>query len=120
MLENFWFSLNVSLPIFLLLAAGFGIKRLNLLDDSFFSQASSLVFTVALPAKLFYDTDTLVTEGHVGSLVVLIGSAETGGGYFDEDLVVLEVRLGGLRLDDLALLGALVDGEGRHLGGCVV
>ena len=58
MIENFWFSLNVSLPIFLLLAAGFGIKRLHLLDDSFFSQASSLVFTVALPAKLFYDTAT--------------------------------------------------------------
>jgi len=79
--------------------------------------AVALLQVLHVGSKLFYDTDTLVAEGHVGTLVVLIGSAETGGGYFDEDLVVLEVGLGGLRLDDLALLGALVDGERRHLGG---
>lgn len=58
MLQNFLFSLNVSLPIFLLLALGWVIKRSNMLDDSFFSSASTLVFNVALPAKLFYDTAT--------------------------------------------------------------
>lgn len=84
------------------------------------SDAVALLQVLHVGSKLFYDTDTLVAECHVGSLVVLIGSAETGGGYFDEDLVVLEVGLGGLRLDDLALLGALVDGERRHLGGVVL
>ncbi len=58
MLQNFLFSLNVSLPIFILLALGWLVKRSGMLDEGFFSSASTLVFNVALPAKLFYDTAT--------------------------------------------------------------
>jgi hypothetical protein len=63
-----------------------------------------------------YHSGALVAECHVGTLVVLICTAETGGGYFYEDLVALEVRPGGFGLDDLLVLGALVDGKGRHYG----
>jgi hypothetical protein len=81
------------------------------------SDTVTLLQFLDVGTKLFNDTDTLVAESHVGLLVVLISSAKTGGGYFDEDLVILKVRLGSLTLDNLAVLGALVDGEGRHLGG---
>jgi hypothetical protein len=51
-------------------------------------------------------------------VVVEVSTAETGGGDLEEDLVALESGLLGSGLDDLAGLGALVDGERRHL--CVV
>jgi hypothetical protein len=79
------------------------------------SNAVALLQLLDVGTKLFNDTDSLMAKCHVGFLVVFIGSAETGRGYFDEDLVILKVRLGGLGLDDLGVLGALVDGEGRHL-----
>lgn len=68
-------------------------------------------------AKLLDDTDTLVAEYHVGLAEVLIGSAETGGCDFEEDLVALELTLGGGGLLDGAGLGALEDGERDHCSG---
>jgi hypothetical protein len=58
-----------------------------------------------------------VAETHVGLVVVEVSTAETGSGNLEEDLVALKSGLLGGSLDDLAGLRALVDGEGRHLGG---
>jgi hypothetical protein len=75
------------------------------------SDAVALLHVLDGRANLLDDTGTLVTEGHVGALVVLICAAETGGSDLDQDLVVLELALVGLALDNLALLGALENGE---------
>lgn len=58
MLENFLFSLNVSLPIFILMILGFFLKKKDILSESFLNSANTLIFQVALPAKLFLDTAT--------------------------------------------------------------
>jgi len=55
MYENFIFSLGSALPIFLVMFMGYIIKRRNIVDESFISQANTMVFNLALPIKLFSD-----------------------------------------------------------------
>lgn len=93
-----------------LLAAAAGVVLVTPAD------AVTLLQDGAVGAELLDDTDTLVAETHVGMVVVEVSTAETGGGDLEENLVALEGGLLGGGLDDLAGLGALVDGEGRHLG----
>lgn len=52
-MENLIFSINTVLPVFLMIAAGYVLKRLNVLDESFSNIASKFVFVVALPMLLF-------------------------------------------------------------------
>ena len=72
----------------------------------FVSPAYSVAFLEVLDVRtgLLDDTDTFVAEGHVGSAVVLIGTADARSGDLEKDLVVGEFGLGGLGLDDLAAL----------------
>ncbi|MBQ7063889.1 MAG: AEC family transporter [Firmicutes bacterium] len=56
MWENFVFSVNVSLPLFILLFIGLILKKKNVFSDSFIASANTLIFNVALPAKLVLDT----------------------------------------------------------------
>lgn len=55
MLENLLFSLNMSLPLFVLLGLGFLLARKGLFTEDFISRTSDLVYYVLLPAKLFLD-----------------------------------------------------------------
>lgn len=50
----FFQILLIVLPVFFVIALGFGIKRIGLVDDGFIRQLNRLVFYVALPALLFY------------------------------------------------------------------
>ena len=59
------------------------------------------------------NTSSLVTKTLINTSVVLVGSANTRVGDADENLVRANL-LGGGSLHDLARLGALVDGKGRH------
>ena len=82
------------------------------------TDAVALLQVLCAWTDLLDDTDTLVTEDHVGVAVVLVSTAETGGGDLEKDLVILELAaLGCGGLDDLSGLGALEDGEGvvRHV-----
>lgn len=54
-LSNFIYSVNVILPIFLLLLLGIFLKRIGFLKDSFTDIADKLVFKVGLPCMLFLD-----------------------------------------------------------------
>ena len=69
---------------------------------------------MAVGSNALDDADAFMAEDHVRRAVVHVGVAEARVGDFDEDIVVLQdpVRL---TLEDLAVLGAFVDGEfGRH------
>lgn len=52
-LESFIYSVNASLPVFLTMAAGLGLRRLGLLDGHFADVADRFVFKVTLPLMLF-------------------------------------------------------------------
>lgn len=77
MLENFIFSLNVSLPIFILMILGYILRKKDVLSESFLSCANTMIFQVALPAKLFLDTaQTDFTQSFDAKfLLLLIGGA---------------------------------------------
>lgn len=59
MMDNFIFSLNVTVPIFLIILVGGFLKRIGLLNDGFTSVADKYVFKVALPVQLFRDIATM-------------------------------------------------------------
>lgn len=58
MLENLLFSLNMSLPLFILIGLGYLLRRKGMFTEEYVSRTSSLVYYVLLPAKLFLDMVT--------------------------------------------------------------
>jgi len=54
-MDNFIFSLNVTLPLFIMIAFGFFLRRINLLDYGFLKVADKFCFKVTLPVLLFVD-----------------------------------------------------------------
>lgn len=58
-MENFLFSLNVTLPIFIIIVVGGFLQRIGLLNEGFTSVADKFVFKVALPVQLFRDIATM-------------------------------------------------------------
>lgn len=54
-MENFIFSVNVTIPIFLVMVIGYILRRFNFLTEEFVRVANRYVFVVALPALLFKD-----------------------------------------------------------------
>lgn len=58
-MENLIFSLNATVPIFLLMVLGFLLKKFGLIDDVFASKMNKFVFLVPLPVLLFEDLSTV-------------------------------------------------------------
>lgn len=58
-MDNFIFSLNVTMPIFVIILLGGILKRAGLLTEGFTSVADKFVFKVALPVQLFRDIATM-------------------------------------------------------------
>ncbi|MBP9997427.1 MAG: AEC family transporter [Lachnospiraceae bacterium] len=55
MLDNLVFSLNATMPIFLMMVVGFFLKKIHMLDEHSTSTINKVVFRVFLPALLFED-----------------------------------------------------------------
>lgn len=55
MLDNLIFSLNATMPIFLMMVVGWTLKKIKWLDDKSTNVINKLVFKVFLPALLFMD-----------------------------------------------------------------
>ena len=61
-MDNFIFSLNLTIPIFLVILLGYILRKIGLINENFVSIANKYVFKCALPVMLFQDiafTDTL-------------------------------------------------------------
>lgn len=54
-MDNLIFSLNATVPIFLLMLLGLLFKKLKWIDDAFASKMNKFVFTVPLPVLVFKD-----------------------------------------------------------------
>jgi len=52
-MENLIFSLNIILPLFLVIVLGVILKKIKMLSDAFCKSATDLVFYVALPCSLY-------------------------------------------------------------------
>lgn len=55
MLDNLVFSLNATLPIFIMMIIGYILKKIKMLDEHTTARLNKLVFRVFLPALIFMD-----------------------------------------------------------------
>ena len=55
-MDSFLYSINATVPIFLVMIVGWVIKQLGVIDDHFANVANKYVFKVALPVLLFRDS----------------------------------------------------------------
>lgn len=58
-MENFIFSLNVTMPIFLVMVLGWFLKQIGMLTDDFVKVANKFNFKVTLPVMLFRDISSV-------------------------------------------------------------
>lgn len=54
-MENFIYSINATMPVFLVMILGWWLKKIRFLSDDFVTAADKLVFKVALPVLVFRD-----------------------------------------------------------------
>ncbi len=54
-MSSFIFSVNATIPVFLVILLGYFLKRIKLINDEFVNVANKYVFKVALPVMLFED-----------------------------------------------------------------
>lgn len=54
-MDNLIFSLNATVPIFLLMVLGLFFRKLNWIDEEFATKMNAFVFRVPLPVMLFAD-----------------------------------------------------------------
>jgi predicted permease len=53
--ENLLFIINLVAPVFIIVALGFILRRIGLINDNFVNISSRIVFTVSLPALIFVE-----------------------------------------------------------------
>ncbi|MDE7225606.1 MAG: AEC family transporter, partial [Ruminococcus sp.] len=56
--ENLIFSLNATIPVFLMMVFGYIFRKINLFDEHTTEKINKFSFTVTLPALLFEDLST--------------------------------------------------------------
>lgn len=59
-MANLLFSLNATIPIFLLIVVGYGLKQFKIVDDGFVKTLNSFNYKISLPVLLFKD----ISESH--------------------------------------------------------
>jgi len=58
-MQNLLLILNMVAPVFLMVAIGYLLKRLGIINDNFISVSSKVVFSVALPALIFSEISSV-------------------------------------------------------------
>lgn len=56
MLGNLLFSINISLPLFLMMGLGYLLMRKGMFTDDYMARTTNLLYYIMVPAKLFLDT----------------------------------------------------------------
>ncbi len=70
-MENLIFSINVVLPMFLIMCLGIFLRKINIFNDEFLKPANAFAFKVLLPTLLFYNIyDTNLSYSFNGKLVM--------------------------------------------------
>lgn len=77
MLDNLIFSLNSTIPLFLIMLLGYFLKKKNFFSEGFIADANKLVFHVALPVLLFLDMAQSDIRGSFDAPYVLFCAGST-------------------------------------------
>lgn len=106
-MQNFLFSLNVTLPIFIIIVVGGFLKHAGLLTEGFTSVADKFVFKVALPVQLFQDIAAMdIRADFSGIFVVFCMIATTC-------MFAATWILGAVFLKDKSMVGAFAQAAAR-------
>lgn len=57
-MNSFFYSINATIPIFLVIVLGYILKQIRVLNDEFVKVSNKFNFTTTLPALLFHDIST--------------------------------------------------------------
>lgn len=106
-MENFIFSLNATMPVFLVMAAGWFLMQVKLFNKEFLAVADKYVFKVALPVLLFRDIATTnLREGFQLKFVLFCMVATT--------IMFLGIwGLASLLMKDKSMVGAFTQAAAR-------
>lgn len=106
-MSNFLFSLNVTLPIFLVMVLGYVLKQMGMLNDNFVTVANKFNFKVTLPFMLFRDISSVdIRQVFDGKYVLFCALASTACFWLIWGMTKLFVK-------DQSLRGAFVQGSFR-------
>ncbi len=106
-MENLLFSLNVTLPIFVIIILGAVLKKVGMLSQGFTASADKFVFKIALPVQLFRDISTMdLRADFSGSFVLFCIGATTA-------IFGLTFLLGRLLMKDRSMAGAFGQAAAR-------
>jgi len=76
-LEELQFAFGITGPILILLLIGWGVRSLGWVNDTFISQANTLVFNVAMPVMLFFAISGAAFEQALNLTLTFVGAAGT-------------------------------------------
>lgn len=106
-MENFLYSINATVPVFLLIVLGYILARIGMLNGEFVRVANKFNFTVTLPALLFRDISGVDIRAMFDIKYVLFCAAVTTISFFS-------VWFGAKRiLKDKSIVGAFVQASFR-------
>lgn len=129
-LDNLSFALSVTAPIFIVMAAGWVLRRINMIDGGFVETASQLVFKVALPTLIFLNLAQLEIATVLDPGQLLFGLGATVAGFVllwlvsgwlgmapaDRGVFVQGAFRGNLGIVGIAVCAQLYGGEGLAVG----
>lgn len=81
-MENLIFSLNATMPIFLIVVLGYILRRIGWIEEEFAAKMNNFVFMVAIPALVFEDVATVALQEVWNLKFILFCLAATGIGIF--------------------------------------
>ncbi len=61
-MQNLIFSLTLVAPVFLIVALGYFLKKIGIINENFVSVSSKIVFTISLPALIFLEISSIHLE----------------------------------------------------------
>ena len=76
-MQNLIFSLTLVAPVFLIVALGYFLKRIGVINENFVSVSSKIVFTISLPALIFIEVSSIHLEEILNVNLILFVYAGT-------------------------------------------
>ncbi|MCD8152747.1 MAG: AEC family transporter [Clostridiales bacterium] len=106
-MSNFLFSVNVTIPIFLVMVVGYFLRRIGILNENFVNVSNKFNFTVALPVLLYKDLASVDILEVFDLKYVLFCALATSAGFWGSWAIAK------LTLKDRSLRGAFTQAAFR-------
>lgn len=106
-MSNFLFSVNVTIPIFLVMVVGYFLRRIGILNENFVNVSNKFNFTVTLPVLLYKDLASVNILEVFDLKYVLFCALATSAGFWGSWAIAK------LTLKDRSLRGAFTQASFR-------